>query len=74
MIIKSEWENPVIDTKLYHQEGPHADADHQLLTALAAFIASLQEILNANTHHKVQTILWSIRRCLNKIPTFIIHL
>jgi hypothetical protein len=44
MIIKSEWENPVIDTKLYEQEGPHADADHQVLTArLVTFIASLKK-------------------------------
>jgi hypothetical protein len=44
MIIKSEWENLVIDTKLYHQEGPGADADHEVLTAFAAIMASLQEI------------------------------
>jgi hypothetical protein len=54
MIIKSEREHPVFDTKPYHHQGPLVTVDHHVAAAFAAFLAMCQEIRDANTHRQLQ--------------------
>jgi hypothetical protein len=44
MIIGSEREHPIFDTKLCHRQGPLATVDHQVPAAFAAFLTMRQEI------------------------------
>jgi hypothetical protein len=44
MIIESNREHPVLDTKTYHQQGPLATVDHQVSAIFATFLAMRQEI------------------------------
>jgi hypothetical protein len=54
MIIESEEEHPVLDTKPYHRQGSLATFDHQVPAIFAAFLAMCQEIRDANTHSQLQ--------------------
>jgi hypothetical protein len=54
MIIKSEREHPVYDPEPYHRRGPLATLDQLVPAAFAAFLATHQEIQNANTHSELQ--------------------
>jgi hypothetical protein len=51
---ESELEHPVLDTKLYHRWGPLLTVDHQMSAAFFAFLATHQEIRDANTHSQWQ--------------------
>jgi hypothetical protein len=74
MIIESDREHPVLDTKTYHRQGPLATVDHQVSATFATFLAMRQEIRVTNTHSQLQDDLWSICGCLKETPSFIICL
>jgi hypothetical protein len=54
MIIESEREHPMFDTKLYHRQGPLATLHQQVPAAFAVFLAMRQEIRDANIHSQLQ--------------------
>ena len=53
MIIGSERETLVFDTKPYFIQGPLADIDHQVPPAFATFLARRQEVRDTNTHSQL---------------------